>query len=350
MRPTYRFMTTLACAFLVALVAVGCGFDASGGSADGGAEEPETEGITLYSGRIPAAIGGSIDLYEAEADRDVQVRFADTAELAATLIEEGDSSPADVFFAQEPGAISAIAAAGLLTRLPDDILEEVPPRYRDPEGRWVGITGRARVIAYNSDAVAESDLPDSPFGLTDRRWADRVGWSPVSSSMQEFVTALRIRYGDERTREWLEAMVANGATAYPNNVTIRDAIAVGEIDVGLINHYYVAQAVAAEGPDYPVAVYFPPDDLGSLMLLTTVGVLKSSDRKPEAFEFVRSLLSPRSQQFLTGSSKEYPLAAGAEPDASLSVPLADIPSPGGDLVDLGELQATIELMRESGVL
>lgn len=344
----HRITTTLACALAAATLAAGCGFDTGGGG--GGEDEPETEGVTLYSGRIPAAIGGSVDFYEAEADRDVRVRFADTADLAATLIEEGDSSPADVFFAQEPGAISAVAGAGLLTRLPDDILEEVPPRYRDAEGRWVGVTGRARVIAYNRDAVAESELPDSPFGLADSRWRDRVGWSPASSSMQEFVTALRLRYGDERTREWLEAMVANGATAYPNNVTIRDAIAAGEIDVGLINHYYVAQAVAAEGPDYPVAVYFPPDDLGSLMLLTTVGVLASSDRKQEAFEFVRSLLSPRSQRFLTGSSKEYPLAEGADPDPSLSVPLSEIPSPAGDLVDLGELQATIELMRESGAL
>ncbi len=174
----------------------------------------------------------------------------------------------------------------------------VPPRYRDPEGRWVGVTGRARVIAYNRDVVKESELPPSPFGLADPKWKDRVGWSPASSSMQEYVTALRSKYGDERTRQWLEEMVDNGAVAFPDNVTIRDAIAKGEIDVGLINHYYVAQAISEEGPDYPVAVYFPPGGLGSLMLLTSVGVLESSDRKPEAFAFVRSLLSKGSQAVL----------------------------------------------------
>jgi iron(III) transport system substrate-binding protein len=331
-----------------ALVSAGCGFSTE--DSGGGSNEPETEGITLYSGRIPAAIGPAVDSYEADAQRDVQVRFAETADLAATLVEEGDASPADVFFAQEPGAIAAVAEAGLLAELPRDVLDSVPPRFRDPEGRWVGVTGRARVIAYNRDVVEESELPRSPFGLAAPRWEDRVGWSPASSSMQEYVTALRAQYGDERTREWLEAMVENGPVAYPDNVAIRDAIANGEIDVGLINHYYVAQAIGAEGPDYPVAVYFPPGGLGSLMLLTSVGVLDSSERKEEAFDFVRSLLAEDSQAFFTSSSKEYPLARGTEPDRSLSVPVAEIPVSDSSLVDLKELQATIELMQESGAL
>lgn len=333
---------------VLALVASGCGFSTD--DSGGGGGEPETPGITLYSGRIPAAIGPAVDSYEAAAKRDVQVRFAETADLAATLVEEGDASPADVFFAQEPGAIAAVADAGLLAELPPDVLRRVPPRFRDPGGRWVGVTGRARVIAYNTEAVKQSELPRSPFGLTAPRWRDRVGWSPSSSSMQEYVTALRARYGDERTRLWLEAMVANGASAFPDNVSIRDAIAAGEIDVGLINHYYVAQAIATEGPDYPVAVYFPPGGLGSLMLLTSVGVLQSSDRKDEAFDFVRSLLSRDSQSFFTSSSKEYPLARDAQPDLSLSVPISEIPVSDSSLVDLTELQATIELMQESGAL
>ncbi len=331
-----------------AVVLVGCGFSTEDNG--GGSNEPETEGITLYSGRIPAAIGPAVDSYEAKADRDVQVRFAETADLAATLVEEGDASPADVFFAQEPGAIAAVAEAGLLSKLPQDIVDRVPPRFRDPEGRWVGVTGRARVIAYNRDIVKESELPPSPFGLTDPQWKDRVGWSPASSSMQEYVTALRARYGDDRTKQWLEEMVDNGTVSFPDNVTIRDAIANGEIDVGLINHYYVAQAIGEEGPDYPVAVYFPPGGLGSLMLLTSVGVLESSDRKPEAFAFVRSLLSDRSQAFFTSSSKEYPLARGAKPDPSLSVPIAKIPVSDSSLVDLKEIQATIDLMKEAGAL
>jgi len=340
----------LAAALLVfaALLAAGCGFSTE--DSGGGSNDPEVEGITLYSGRIPAAIGPAVDMYEQQANRDVKVRFAETADLAATLVEEGDASPADVFFAQEPGAIAAVAEAGLLAKLPQDILDRVPAQFRDPEGRWVGVTGRARVIAYNRNVVKPSELPPSPFGLTDPKWKDRVGWSPASSSMQEYVTALRAKYGDDRTRQWLGEMVDNGAVAFPDNVTIRDAIAKGEIDVGLINHYYVAQAISEEGPDYPVAVDFPPGGLGSLLLLTSVGVLESSDRKPEAFAFVRSLLSDKSQAFFTSSSKEYPLAKGAKPDPSLSVPIDKIPVSDSSLVDLKELQGTIELMKESGAL
>jgi iron(III) transport system substrate-binding protein len=343
----------LAAALLVfaalALTALaGCGFSTE--DTGGGGNEPEAEGITLYSGRIPAAIGPAVDMYEKEEKRDVQVRFAETADLAATLVEEGGASPADVFFAQEPGAIAAVAEAGLLAPLPKDIVDRVPARFRDPEGRWVGVTGRARVIAYNREVVKEGELPPSPFGLTAPKWDGRVGWSPATSSMQEYVTALRAKYGDERTKQWLEEMVDNGAVAFPDNVTIRDAVANGEIDVGLINHYYVAQGVAEGGPDYPVAVYFPPGGLGSLMLLTSVGVLDSSDRKEEAFDFVRSLLGDESQTFFTNSSKEYPLARGVAPDPSLSVPIEEIPVSGTELVDLKELQATIDLMKESGAL
>ncbi len=341
--------TRLGIAALLALASflVGaCGFSTDD---SGGSNEPATEGITLYSGRIPAAIGGAVDMYEAESDTDVQARFAETGDLAATLVEEGSNSPADVFFAQEPGAIGAVEDAGLLAELPKDILDRVPRTYRDPDGRWVGVTGRARAIAYGP-GVKRSELPDSPLDLVEPEWRGRVGWGPATDTLQQYVTALRLTSGEDVARAWLEGMVANDAVSYPDNVTIRDAVAAGEIDVGLINHYYVAQAVAAEGPDYPVKVYFPPEGLGSLLLLTSVGVLDSSDRKQEAFDFIRTLLSNDGQEFFTSTSKEYPLAKGAEPDPTLTVPLAEIPAPEVELDDIGELQQTIELMQDTGAL
>ena len=282
----------LAAVLAASLALAGCGFDTED-SGGGGAGEPEAEGITLYSGRIPAAIGGAVDGYEAEADRDVQVRFAETADLAATLVEEGDASPADVFFAQEPGAIGAVADAGLLAELPDDVLDRVPARYRDPQGRWVGVTGRARVLAYNRDAVPRDELPRSPFGLTAPRWQDRVGWSPASSSMQEYVTALRTRYGDERTREWLEAMVENGAVDYPNNVAIRDAIANGEVDVGL---YLLSEVLTVKG--VAVAGMLPP---ALQNYIVYAGAVLADSPAPEpAAEFIRFVADPsREQQWKT---------------------------------------------------
>ena len=331
-----------------AIVLGACGFDTSG-SSDGGPPEPETEGITLYAGRIPSAVGRPIDDFEAETDRDVETRFAESPDLAATIVEEGSNSPADVFFAQDSSALEAVADEGLLSKLPDDILDLVPAKFRDPDGRWVGVSGRARVIAY-SDELPESELPESPLELAEPEWRGRVGWAPATESLQAYVTALRLGYGDDRAREWLEDMEANDVQEYPDNVAVRDAIASGEIDAGLVNHYYVAQAIAAEGEDYPVKVHFPPNDFGSLVLVTGIGVLESSDDKEEAFDFVRAMLAPEAQRFFSASSKEYPLIDGVEPDSSLTVPLEDIPAPSGELTDINEVQATIELMQDAGAL
>lgn len=346
--PNYRSLQLLAgliTAAIVALAASGCGGDSGEG---GDPDEPEAEGITLYSGRIAPLIGPAIDLYEADVDRDVEVRFGDSAPLAATIIEEGDNSPADAFFAQDAGSLGALSDRGLLAPLPQRILDQVPARFRSEQGDWVGITGRARVIAYGPD-VEESELPASPLELTEPRWEGRVGWAPSNASLQAYVTALRAAEGEDVAREWLEGMVANDTQAFESNVPVRDAIAAGEIDVGLINHYYVAQAKAEQGEDYPVDVYFPPEGLGSLINVAGVGMLASSGRKADVLEFIQFMLSKPAQTYFEESSREYPLAAGVEPDPSL-VPLEEIPSPGVDLGNITDLEGTLELMRETGAL
>jgi iron(III) transport system substrate-binding protein len=197
--------------------------------------------------------------------------------------------------------------------------------------------------------VDPADLPDSPLELTEPEWEGRVGWSPVNASLQAYVTALRETEGEDVARDFLEGMVANGAQPYDSNTAVRDAIAAGEVDVGLINHYYVAQAIAEEGPDYPVDVYFPPDDLGSLINVSGIGVLSSSDDPEGAQDLIEFLLSDQSQTFFSESSKEYPLAAGVQPAPEL-VPLDEIPAPPIDLGEISDLEGTLELMRETGAL
>lgn len=329
---------------LLASLLAGCG----GGGEPGSSNEPETPGITVYSGRIAPLIGPVIDKYEARVDRDLGVRFGDSGPLAATLLEEGENSPADVFFSQDAGSLDAVAAEGLLAELPRDVLDRVPARFRATDGTWVGVSARARVIAYNPDAVERSELPRSPLELTDERWRGRVGWAPTNASLQGYVTALRAVEGEQVARDWLEGMVANDVQAYESNTPVRDAIAAGEIEVGLINHYYVAQA-KAEDPDYPVEVFYPPRDLGSLVNTTGVGILASSDEPAEALDFVRYLVSKPAQRYFAESSKEYPLIGGVEPDPTL-VPLGRIPAPRIDLSALTDAAGTVELMQETGAL
>ena len=303
--------------------------------------------LTMYSGRIAPILSPAVDLYEKASGFKVKTRYGDSPSLAATLVEEGKNSPADLFFAQDAGSLDAVEKQGLLLKLPADILGKVPRPYQSRIGAWVGTTGRSRIIAY-SEKLKASELPDSPLKLTDAKWKGKVGWAPTNASMQGYITALRLVEGEDVAKQWLEGMVANDVQVYDSNIPVRDAIAKGEIELGLINHYYVAEA-QAEDPNYPVKVHFPPKDLGSLINVAGVGVLATSKHKEQAIAFVREMLSTEAQRYFADSSKEYPLIAGVQPAKELT-PIQDIPSPDIDLAKLGDLQGTLKLMRETGAL
>lgn len=333
---------------LAILVLVACGDDDGGGSAAG--DSGGDRQLTIYSGRDEALVKPLIDRFQRQTDIKVRVRYGETAELAATLREEGDRSPADVFFGQDAGALGALQQAGLLEMLPQETLDKVSERFRSTEGRWVGTSGRSRVLAYDERELSEDELPRSVLDLTKPAWKGRVGWAPTNASFQAFVTGLRRVEGDDGARRWLEDMQANDVKAFESNVVIRDAIAKGEVETGLINHYYVLEAIAEEGDDYPVRLHFFGDgDIGSLVNVAGAAVLESSERKAEARRFVDFLLGEEAQRYFADDTKEYPLAAGVEPDRVLP-PLASIEQPDLDLSDLEDLQGTLELLQETGVL
>ena len=328
---------------IVALLGLAAGIAACG-------SDDESGPITVYSGREEELVAPLFEQYEEETGNEVDVRYGDSAELAATILEEGGNTPADVFFSQDAGALGALEKEGRFSELDEEVLAEVDARYRSADGRWVGTSGRARVIAYDSRELSESDLPDSVLDLTDPEWEGRVGWAPTNSSFQAFVTALRLSEGDEAARRWLEEMDANGTESFDSNSPIRDAIAAGEIDLGLINHYYVAQAQAEEGAGYPVEVHFPKGgDVGALVNVAGAGVLADSDRQESAREFVEFLLSPQAQRFFAEETKEYPLIEGVEADPRV-VPLSEIEPPKVDLSNLDDLQGTLTVIEESGAL
>ena len=327
---------------MLSLLALGIGGVGCGDGEDGP--------VTVYSGREEELVAPLYEIYEEETGNELEVRYGDSAELAATILEEGDNTPADVFFSQDAGALGALEKDGAFAVLDVALVAEVDPRYRSADGRWVGTSGRARVVAYDSRELTESELPGSVLDLTGDEWEGRIGWAPTNGSFQAFVTALRLSEGEGAARKWLEAMEANGTEAFDGNSSIRDAIAAGEIDAGLINHYYVAQAREEEGEDYPVEVYFPPGgDVGSLVNVAGAGVLEASPRQEAATELVEFLLSPRAQRYFAEETKEYPLAAGVAADPGV-VPLAEIEQPRVDLSNLDDLQGTLDLLEEAGAL
>src|SRR5688572_9679439 len=329
-------IVTAAAGAVAALSLAGCG----GGS----------DTLTIYSGREEELVAPLIEQFEEETGTDVEVRYGDSAELAATIAEEGDGSPADVFFAQDPGSLGAVAGEGLLAELPAESLDRVAEDFRDPEGRWVGTSGRSRVIAYNTDTLSEGDVPDSVFDLTDERWRGKVGVAPTNASFQAFVTAMRLQQGEEKTREWLEALKANGVRFYEKNTPIVEAVASGEIDLGLVNHYYL-YLVQEEQPGAPVANHFlPGDDPGALVSAAGVGVLENADNRAGAESFVEFLLSDDGQSFYTERAEEaeYPLVAGIPAKEGLP-PIVSLGGPDVDFTTLGEeLERTLELLNETG--
>lgn len=332
-----RWLAGLVVLVALALGAAGCGDDG---------DQP----VTIYSGREEELVAPVFEIYEEESGNEVEVRYGDSAELAATILEEGDNTPADVFFSQDAGALGALEKEGMLSQLDTELVARVGEKFRSADGLWVGTSGRARVIAYDTRELKPDDLPDSVLELTEPEWEGRVGWAPTNGSFQAFVTALRLTEGDDVASEWLEDMAANGAVSFDSNSSIRDAIAAGEIDAGLINHYYVAQAQVEEGEDYPVAVHFPTGgDVGALVNVAGAGVLAASGNEEGANEVVEFLLSPRAQRYFAEETKEYPLIDGVEADPTI-VPLAKIDTPAVDLSDLDDLQGTLTLIEESGVL
>lgn len=305
--------------------------------------------LVVYSGRSEELVGPIIDRFSEETGIVVAVRYGDTAEMANLILTEGENSPADVYFAQDAGALGAVAGEGLLATLPEDILGQVDERFRSPDGQWVGLSGRARVIAYNTENVDPADLPDSIFGFTDPEWSGRIGWAPTNGSFQAFVTALRVLEGEDRAREWLEGIQANEPNVYEGNNPALEAVIAGEIDVAFINHYYLMQRLA-EDPDVTAANHFLTDgDPGALVNVAGVGILETADQTDAAEQLVEFLLSQEAQAYFADETKEYPLAAGVEPDPELP-PLADIATPDIDLSDLSDLEGTLELLQDVGIL
>jgi iron(III) transport system substrate-binding protein len=311
---------------------------------------PGEGSLVVYSGRSEELVGPVFEQFEERSGIDVQVRYGETAELAATILEEGENSPADLFFAQDPGALGALDDEGRLTELPQEILDRVPARFRADDGDWVGTSGRARVVAYNTEELSEGDLPDSILDFTDPEWEGRIGWAPTNGSFQAFVTALRELEGEDGAREWLEGIQANDPFEYPDNLTALEGVASGEVEVAFVNHYYLYQVQEEQGESVPVRNYYLQNgDPGALVLAAGAGVLDSAENPRAAESFLDYALSEEAQQYFADETVEYPLVEGVETDEDL-VPLDEIQSPEIDLSNLDDLQGTLELLQETGVL
>ncbi|MDH3943700.1 MAG: iron ABC transporter substrate-binding protein [Anaerolineae bacterium] len=312
--------------------------------------EDSAKSLVLYSGRSEELVAPLIEMFEEETGIEMQVRYGNTAELAATLMEEGPNSPADLFFAQDPGGLGAVAEAGLLAELPESITGLVEPRFRSPDNLWVGVSGRARVVVYNTENVSIEELPDDLQGFTDPKWKGRIGLPPTNSSFQTMITAMRKVWGDPATAIWLRGIQANEPQFYEKNTPTVAAVGAGEVDIGFVNHYYLLRFLAEEGEGFPARNYFlPAGGPGSLVMAAGIGRLITSPNEANALRFIEFLLSQPAQEYFAAETYEYPLVSGIAPSEGLT-PLNEMNTVDIDLADLADLQGTIILLQDVGML
>jgi iron(III) transport system substrate-binding protein len=315
------------------------------------ASQPSTERVLrIYCGRNEEMLRPLVERYQRETGVEVITQYAGSSTLAATLLEEGDRARADLFFAQDVSTLGFLEREGRLAALPDDILQRVPASFRSTEGRWVGTTGRARALVYNTEFFAERALPHSIDALLDESLRGRVGWSPENASFQSFLAALIVERGEAGARQWLTAMQAQEPRAYPSNTPMVVAASRGEIVAGLTNHYYLYRVQQENNGTLPIENhYFRNQRAEALINAAGVGVIAGSPNADAAHAFVRWLLSNEVQGWFGESTHEFPLVTGVERPGTLPM-YNELAPPAIDLGALGDLESAVRLLNETGIL
>ena len=355
----------LAVAASAALLLSACGGqsgsdDSSTASGDGGTTSPTqtddaaTDGagdvVTIYSGRNENLVGPILEQIEEATGTTVEVRYGDSAELAAQLLEEGERTDADLFFSQDAGALGALAGEGLLAELDDSLTGAVLDGYADENGRWVATSARARVIAFDPEQAPEVEQMTSIDDILDPKYRGKIGIAPTNASFQSFVTALRVAKGEDGAREWLTKLQANEPQIYEKNGHILDAVDSGEIALGLINHYYWFEKADEVGADNLNAQihFLGTDDPGALINVAGAGILSASDNADAAAKVIEYFLSPEGQEYFTMETSEYPVVDGVTLKDGLT-PLSDLQGSSIDLNQLDSLAETLALLEEVGL-
>jgi iron(III) transport system substrate-binding protein len=334
----------------LASLLVACGDDGDEPAAEvppADTDDLSGETITLYSGRDEELIAPILERFTEETGIEVEVRYGNSAEMGAQLLEEGEDTPADVFYSQEVGAVGVLAEADLLAELPEELVSTVDERFRPGEGNeWVGITGRSRVIVYNPDLV---DAPAGVEELVEPEYAGQVAFVPGNAGFQAFVTGFRVSEGEDAARAWLEAMLANDPiTDIGSNGDVLEAVETGQVPIGLINHYYWARD--ERQPDMTSQLVFPAgDDPGGLVNATAAAIMRGSADDPAALALIEYLLSEDGQTTFVAETYEYPVVAGIADPAGVP-PLEELEGPDLDLTDLESLEETQALLTELGLL
>jgi iron(III) transport system substrate-binding protein len=310
----------------------------------------EDAGIIVYNAQHESLAKEWAEGFTKETGVKVTLRNGGDSDFSNQIVAEGSASPADVFLTENSPAMALVEAAGLFAPIDADTLAQVPQEYQPSSGKWVGVAARSTVFAYNKEKLKEDQLPKSLLDLADPSWKGRWAASPSGADFQAIVSALLQIKGEAATADWLKAMKEN-FTAYKGNSTVMKAVNAGEIDGGVIYHYYWFgdQAKTGENSQNVGLHYFKNQDPGAFVSVSGGGVLASSKHPKEAQAFLKWVTGKGGQDVLkNGTSYEYAVGKGAESNPKL-VPLADLQAPKVDPATLNS-KKVIDLMTQAGLL
>ncbi|MGN7795398.1 iron ABC transporter substrate-binding protein [Enterobacter sp. 22146] len=308
------------------------------------------EGIVVYNAQHENLVKSWVDGFTKETGIKVTLRNGDDSELGNQLVQEGTASPADVFLTENSPSMVLVDNAKLFAPLDAETLKQVPAEFRPAHGRWIGIAARSTVFVYNPEKLSEQQLPTSLMDLAKPEWKGRWAASPSGADFQAIVSAMLALKGEQATLEWLKAMKTN-FVAYKGNSTVMKAVNAGQIDGGVIYHYYrfVDQSKTGENSKNTQLYYFKHQDPGAFVSLSGGGVLASSKHKEQAQAFIKWITGKEGQESLrTNNAFEYAVGVNAASNPKL-VPLKDLDAPKVEPSTLNS-KKVIELMTQAGLL
>jgi iron(III) transport system substrate-binding protein len=338
MRPRWSRIAALVSTVAVVLAMTSC------------SSSSESDKLLIYNAQHESLTKEWIDAFTKETGIEVEYRQGGDTELGNQLVAEGASSPADVFLTENSPAMAAVEKAGLFANLDQATLDQVPGQYRPPTGKWTGVAARSTVFVYNTSKLRPDQLPQSLLDLQKPEWKGRWGAPPTKADFQAIVAALLQLKGADETAKWLAAM-KSGATLYSDNIATLKAVNAGEVDGGVIYHYYWFrdQAKTKEMSANTALHYFKNEDPGAFVSLSGGGVLESSKKKDQAQQFIRFITGKSGQEVLeNGDSFEYPVASGVPANSALP-PLDSLQAPAVDPSTLNSAEVT-DLMTKAGLL
>ncbi|WP_326547243.1 iron ABC transporter substrate-binding protein [Mycolicibacterium sp. ND9-15] len=338
MRPRWRRIAAVLSTLAVAAAATAC------------SDSGDSDELLVYNAQHESLTKEWIDAFTKETGIKVTYRQGGDTELGNQLVAEGKASPADVFLTENSPAMAAVERAGLFAGLEPGTLDQVPPQYRPPSGKWTGVAARSTVFVYNTSRLQPDQLPKSLLDLQQPEWKGRWGAPPTKADFQAIVSALLELKGEPATAQWLAAMKTN-AKLYSDNIATLKAVNAGEVDGGVIYHYYWFrdQVKTKEMSGNTALHYFKNEDPGAFVSLSGGGVLASSDRIDQAQQFVRFITGKAGQEVLEkGTSFEYPVASGVPANPALP-PLDTLQAPNVDPSNL-DAQKVTDLMTKAGLL